>query len=134
MHDIGGLIWIVVVLFAVISSIVKSARRARAVPATSVRSAQPPAQSRPQLASLIAQFAQEAQTHAAPPATVQAPPPARPKPVASVPSPVVTAAPVALHVEAPRPRVTGLFADRGALVRGIIAAEVLGKPLALRDE
>jgi hypothetical protein len=42
--------------------------------------------------------------------------------------------PVVSHVELPRARATGFFADRGALIRGIVAAEVLGKPLALRDE
>lgn len=128
MRDIGGLVWIVFVLFAVVSSIVKSARRSRGVPA--------PARS----TQLIAQFHQQAQVVTPPQPVAQPQPVAPPQPAAQpIPPPpqiVRTPQPPAPRVVAPaqpqqRP---GFFAGRGALVRGIVAAEVLGKPLALRDE
>ncbi|HKE36011.1 MAG TPA: hypothetical protein VKB39_01175 [Candidatus Baltobacteraceae bacterium] len=139
MRDIGGLVWIVFVLIAVVSSIARSARKARttqAPPRSGQTIAQPvrtvpkpPPQMGQQLASLMAQFAQEAQRQAAPP------PPAPPPPPKPVPAAPVPPAPAPQGVvPPPQPRMRRFLADRSDLVRGIIAAEVLGKPLALRDE
>lgn len=147
-RDIGGLVWIVFVLIAVVSSIARSARKARGgtrvssslssqvnrsseTPTRTMQVAPRPPARMQQVASLMTQFAQEAQSHA------DLPP--RPKPVPRPPpvAPVATPAPVAPVAAAPpfpQRRGIGFFADRGALVRGIVAAEVLGKPLALRDE
>jgi hypothetical protein len=71
--------------------------------------------------------------------SMTAPPPAQPKPEPAKPvppPPPVPAVPAPRHLVSPPPqsRSRGLFADRTDLARGIIAAEVLGKPLALRDE
>jgi len=172
-RDLGGFIWIVFVLFAVISSIVKSARKAQGAPARGGPTAQPPAapgpssatmpqakqppqrqvrvnvrvtqppgvQINPQLASLNQQFEQEAQRHANPARQTAPPPAAAPdiqpvQPPAPAPAPTAPAVPIALSAKSLRPvgRMDWLARDRNALVRGIIASELLGKPLALRDE
>lgn len=87
----------------------------------------------PQLAELMRQFEQQAQAAAQP----APPPPPPPKP----PAPAKIAAPAQAPPQRPvaverRPRSGGLLAlsDRSSLMRAIVAAEVLGKPLALRDE
>jgi hypothetical protein len=88
----------------------------------------------PELATLIDQFKRDAQAHVTPVPTAQPAPPVVPivAAPAAIPPPVI--APAAPSEAARVPRLAGLFPDRRALVRGIVAAEVLGKPLALRDE
>jgi hypothetical protein len=169
-HDIGGLIWIGVVIFAVVSSIMRSAKRARASAdanaQTAGRAQQTPAGTTAapavntrlapdsRLAGLIAQFEQQAQA-AAQADVAQRTPPQSPVPQVKVQTnvrmqrvtvPRVSAAPrpPAPEPAAPRSypdvsepvrmRSRGFFPDRAALAHAVVAAEVLGKPLALRDE
>jgi hypothetical protein len=159
MRDIGALVWIVLVIFGVVSSIAQSARRATKPqrggarppvpqPQPQPRPPVPPPAAAPQrqvrvnvnvrpgvqvpaaLATLMAQFERDAQIAAGqrsvpPPEPVAAPPARAVRPPAAMPPP---------HHEPIPARSVRLFADRATLVRGIVAAEVLGKPLALRDE
>ena len=136
MRDIGGFIWIVFVLFAVISSIVKSARRSRGAPASVNTQGNRPAAT-PARPAVMVQFHQQAQPVVQPrpvpqpPRVVQPPPQAAPQPV---PPPAQAVPRLVVPPPQPELRPKAFFADRDALVRGIIAGEVLGKPLALRDE
>lgn len=140
MRDVGALLWVVIVIAGVISSIVSSARKQQALRAQAFR---PPPQ-RPAAPS-AASWLQGAAPRVvrARPAPAPAPPTRKPSPptAASVPpgpafesgGPAFapSAAPAA-HKQAIRART--LFGARSALVRAIVAAEVLGKPHALRDE
>jgi len=145
MHDFGVLIWIILVLIGVVSSIRKNAQRAR--------SQAPPRQAAP------------------PPRPVPVPPPVpAPQPVpmglhrllVTASGPVVPAQPIApaagmpgppvIPVAAPRPSpvvapaqpvhapvgtgaIRGMFGGGGAtLVRAIVAAEVLGPPRAFGEQ
>lgn len=132
MRDIGGFIWIVFVLFAVISSIVKSARRSRGAPAAVNTQGNRPAAT-PARPPVMVQFHQQAQPVMQPRAVPQPPAQAAPQPVPPPPRPA-QAVPRLVVPPQPELRPKGFFADRDSLVRGIIAGEVLGKPLALRDE
>jgi hypothetical protein len=58
-------------------------------------------------------------------------PPPKPKPTPAAPQAVVEAPHASEPVRSPGRK---LFGGRGQLVRAVIAAEVLGKPRALRDE
>jgi hypothetical protein len=125
MRDIGTLVWVVLVFIGVIGSMISSARKqAQAQQAPGARAIRrPPPQ----------QFAPQAP---APPAPVQPAP--QPRVIARV-APAPTKAPPVLaqaHLEAEHhpARRRRLFANRSDLVRGIIAAEVLGKPRGLRGE
>jgi hypothetical protein len=123
MRDVATLVWVVLLVIGVISSMVASVRRRmNALPPRGAQSAPPgvpPAQApQPQ-----AQLRQQ----------VVAPPmrqvPVRP----SAPAPAPTAAaPPSVAARAPSRR--RLFPGRRGLVSAVIAAEVLGKPRALRDE
>jgi hypothetical protein len=138
-RDIGGLIWIVLVIVGVITSIVQSSRRSvsqRTVqgyrvlvqqPQRVASPAQAPAEIRPELIAQLENIIRQSQ-----PAARPAPPPSPPKPPPATP----VAQPVRAAASAPlRPaRTQALFGDRSSLVRAVIAAEVLGKPLALRNE
>jgi len=121
-RDIGTLVWVVLVFIGVIGSMVSSVRK-------QVQAQQGPRAVR------------------RPPSPQLAPPPPLP-PVSAAPVPQASARP---HTAGSRARVAStlaaelvhpaphaarrrLFAHKGDLVRGIIAAEVLGKPRALRDE
>ncbi|MBV8153059.1 MAG: hypothetical protein JO029_00215 [Candidatus Eremiobacteraeota bacterium] len=142
MRDVGALIWGILVVIGVISSIVQSAKKARApartvtppvrtAPPVRVTSNVPPAQMPPQLQALLAQFEQQSQAVARPAAPPPPPPPPKPVPVPIAPPPPMPRA------VAPRPsgvRGIAAFGTRDSLVRAIVAAEVLGKPIALRDE
>jgi hypothetical protein len=138
MHEIGGLVWVVLVIIGVVSSIVQSSRRSAAQrsvqrPQAVVRQMpvaqnapvrqqpQPQFAMREELASIISQMAAQSQP-------VQQPRPPPPPPIAPAPRPA------AAPVPTPVARTRKLFGDRTSLVRAVIASEVLGKPLALRDE
>ena len=162
MRDIGGLIWLIFIVVGVISSIVQSARKQQAArqarqptvsaprPVPQGAATQPlaaaPKQVRvvtqsgnvsPQVARLLEQFAAAAQATAPQPPPQPAPQP-KPKPVPPPAAPPVesaqTAAQAFVTARPSRPHVARLFGDKRALVRAVIAAEVLGKPRALRDE
>ena len=141
MHDIGALIWVIVVVIGVISSIVQNARKAAATrsggPARAAVAAQ---QSRtPAPARMVA---------VAPSFVAAQPPPVAPPvapPAASFSAPEAPQMPGALRLPASfhldyveRSRATGyiagMFKDRKAFVRAIVAAEVLGKPKALQEQ
>ncbi len=144
MHEIGGLVWVLLVIIGVVSSIVQSSRRSAAQrrvqpPQTAARqmpvAQRPPIRPQPQfdmreeLASIMAQMAAQSQPVQPPPKPP--PPPVAPTPVAAPPPPPIRPVPA---VHSPVARTEKLFGQRSSLVRAVIAAEVLGKPLALRDE
>jgi hypothetical protein len=122
MRDVATLVWVVLLVIGVISSMVASVRRRmNALPPRSAPSApagvppaqapQPQAQTRQQV--VVQQMRQV---------------PVRPTAPAAPP----TSAPPSAGARAPSRR--RLFPGRQGLVRAVIAAEVLGKPRALRDE
>ena len=139
MHfDIGGLIWVVIILFFVLSSVSKSLKKAANNP--DVRDAvaerareQLAAQRAQQIADRLAALAKTGEEEVAPPPPRVAvlpvpPPPPRPAapataaaPVAPQPAPRVTLQPVAVQRRA-------LFGSRSTLVNAVIASTVLGKP------
>jgi hypothetical protein len=142
-RDVGALLWVVLVIVGVVSSIVKTARKAQPpqsgpgpVPGPRFQTLPPPAQRPPQPQP--------------PPRQVQQPPrpAARPRILPSIDVTIGQAPPLLMPAEIPvvapehaEPRPSAgsrplrwLFEDRRAMARAVIAAEVLGKPLALRDE
>jgi hypothetical protein len=154
-HEIGVVVWAVVVIAGVVSSIVQSARKRAALNGT-------PGTASPASAERLAEMRRLAQTIAVrvdPAGKVVSPvrpagtaprQPGAPRPIASnVAAPVVSApdlsAPAATSPsQAPgwptgtqRPAhraIERLYRNRHALADAIVAAEVLGKPLALRNE
>jgi hypothetical protein len=160
-HDIGTLIWVVILLIGVGSSVVKSvkqqnAKLRQAQPGSGAPPAPPPAAPYVRVAGmpdgLHAQFAASATpvgpaaARPRPPAAQPPPPapkpvqatppvPARPTYVSSVPAAPNATPPPHLPVTRDRPaRAARLFGSRSAVLRSIIASEILGKPRALRDE
>jgi hypothetical protein len=144
MHDIGGLLWIVLVIVGVVTSIVQSSRRSvsqrtvsryqQAVPQPQ-RAATPPQPApeiRPEVIAELENIIRQSQQA---PVRVPTPPsPAKPPPV-PVPSPPAAPPPRPMPSTPRRPAgAQKLFGDHSSLVRAVIAAEVLGKPLALRNE
>jgi hypothetical protein len=132
MHDVGAIIWLILVLIGVISSVRKNARRA----AQQRSGTPPPGGMRPPPAPVpvIAQPVR-AQAFAAPPAVV--PPPVPAPTVAPAPAAVAPpAAPVTLPSEANvRPELfRGMFEGPATLVRAIVAAEVLGPPKSMQEQ
>jgi hypothetical protein len=129
MHDIGAIVWVILVLIGVISSLRKSAQRSRARGA----------------ASRVQQPTVRAQAFVPVPAPAAPPPPVPPP----VPAPVVAAQVVAAPSSPTPPapvspaqdsvarigteRVRGMF-EGAALVRAIVAAEVLGPPKSLQEQ
>lgn len=153
MHDIGGLIWVIIVVLAVFSSIRKSVRQARESaaqaqqrpPATSVQRPLPepvrPAQaSAPPVTPL--QRALQLSPIPAPP--VPPPPqirvvPPLPTPAASVATPQRPPAHDPFRPESIQRRplsglLGGIFEDKDAILRAVVAAEILGKPKALQEQ
>jgi hypothetical protein len=159
LSDLLPLAWFGIVIIGVISSIVKSARRqaAKASPAE-----QPAVRVTGVPQGLHAQFAANAASIAPPPpAPVRAtPPPVRravrppqpqpppqfaivadtvpdytPPATSYVPAPLDSAPPPhAMFIQQRPVRAARLFGTPHAVLRSIIASEVLGKPRALRDE
>ncbi|HTX57910.1 MAG TPA: hypothetical protein VMD47_12495 [Candidatus Acidoferrales bacterium] len=113
MHDLGLIVWLVIVLIGVVSSIRRTAMRSRAtlqarqMPGPSPSPAPAPAPAPPVIA-------------------VQAPPPRKPQP-APAPVPVPVAAAVGTSP------IRGMFGGSTSLVRAIVAAQVLGPPTALQE-
>jgi hypothetical protein len=135
MRDVGILVWVGLLLVGVIGSMISSLRRqtqSAQRPQRVVIRGQAPGQLRPWLEMVGVGASPE--PIAGPPRPPPAPPrvPARPhRPAAAQAGP-----PPELH--APEPHRTDtrrrLFANKRDLVAAVIAAEVLGKPRALRDE
>jgi len=131
MHDIGALIWVLVILIGLVSSIRKNAQRARRAQRDGAPQAvQPPRQAAPGRQQL---------TMAVPPApppsqpATQAPPPPLGRVVVTVPRPPV---PLPLHTPARvgTSPIRGMFGGSTTLVRAIVAAEVLGPPKASQEQ
>jgi len=121
-RDIGAILWVVIVIVGVVSSIVSNARKQMARPTPQQRQ-QPVLRLQPQSAPQAA----TARPAAQPRPTLARRPPAQPAALGADIFP-------AHERPQPRPRqLASLFGDRRSLVRAVIAAEVLGKPLAMRD-
>ncbi len=113
MREIGTLVWVVLIIIGVVSSMISTIRK-------QAQAQGPPGRPQPQ------RTPPRPQSRVAPPSpavTQPAPPPPR-----AQPRPPVHA------VEEPRAKRKPLFAGKGSLVRAVIAAEVLGKPRGLGDE
>ena len=135
MHNLGLIVWLIIVAFGVISSIRKNAQRAQArravapqpVMSQSAPSPVPAPAPRPPVA--MAAFAM-------PPVDAPQPPP---RPVASpVPKPAPKPPPLPftpLHEPLIRTSpIRGMFGGSATLVRAIVAAEVLGPPKAFQEQ
>lgn len=154
MRDIGAIVWVILVVIGVISSIVSNARRMRQSqsqsqsPATRQTPQQPALRQSPQatfrrppevVVGSIAQQAAQPMRQAMPqpvvatraPAVQQAAVTRRPAPHSVEAHAVGASFPQPSHAVS-RHDVLGLR-HRKSLVRAVIAAEVLGTPLALRD-
>jgi hypothetical protein len=141
MRDVGIFIWVALLIVGVVGSMVSSLRRqmrasapqrmqrSQRMPPPPGLTAQPPvqtAQAPPWLQQVIAQLP------VPPPRPAAPPPPKSKKPSTAPPLRVEPAEHPALqHAVSARHK---LFRDRRDLVRGVIAAEVLGKPRGLSDE
>jgi hypothetical protein len=135
MHNVGLIIWLIIVAFGVISSIRKNVQRAQAQRAAAPQAAVQPSQPRPQ----------PPQPQPAPPRLVTTafamppvdpPPPPRPVP-APKPKPLAPQVPLTLAPEHPRigtSPIRGMFGGSATLVRAIVAAEVLGQPKAFQEQ
>lgn len=153
MHDfgreIGILIWVVLIVIGVVSSIARSARKGQPVnqrTAPSLPRAVVPAPTQQQIVAqrLASVVQQRVVPVPAPPPKTTAPPPVMPPLLQVAPSPGLQSRHTE-PVETQRGRAAVLrqtqgdasipiFDSREALIRGVIAAEVLGKPVALRDD
>jgi cbb3-type cytochrome oxidase subunit 3 len=160
LNDLIPLAWFGLIVIGVISSVVKSAKKQAAARASQGEIPAVRVTGVPQ--GLHAQFAANAAQVAQPPPVAVPLPVRRPlpasRPAAAPPAPAPAAAPQtvpdyippltsytpapldstppphALGVQ-PRPvRAARLFGSSHAVLRSIVAAEVLGKPRALRDE
>ncbi|HUA09185.1 MAG TPA: hypothetical protein VMA98_07925 [Candidatus Acidoferrales bacterium] len=125
MHDIGVIIWLIVVVIGVISSMRRNMRRARSAP----QSQTPQTRQTPQTPQIR-------QTPQAP-----RPVPVQPAPALQFELPPVLPdeAPPPPPVAAPPARVgtspvRGMFGSSRRLVSAIIAAEVLGPPKAMQEQ
>ncbi len=140
MHEVGLIVWVVLLVVGVTSSIASSIRKASAAqqrpgpgpgPVTP-----PPRQSTVKELVAALQAQAQAQAQAAQPQARQAPAP-RPAPPPAKAAAARAAPPDQLPwpvAPVPRSSAHRLFAGRGDAVRGIIAAEILGSPRGLRDE
>ena len=137
MHDIGTLIWVIVVVAAMISGIKKNVQRARETTGPAQPRRPAPPLLRASVSVPAAMSASVGIPPAAPPATLIAPPVAPPpiRPAAPRPAPV----PDLFHaVGIQKPRSSGLlggiFEDKRSVLRAVVAAEILGKPKALQEQ
>jgi hypothetical protein len=114
MHDLGALVWALFVVAAVVSSAIGSFRK----------------QLRRQTALLRdpSGIAPIAAPRSVPPSPPEAAPPG--VPAVTVRTPAAQPQPRIIRTGAAR----GLFEERGAWVRAVIASEVLGPPKALREQ
>ena len=149
MHDVGTFVWVVLVVIGVVSSIVSNGRKRAATSA-------PPGSAPPRPVPPYVVLPQAMPPQRMPPGSpppLSAPPPAAGAPAAAAaapaappartvrvrpPAPAAPRAPATDHTldvfRAPRRPGPRVFEGRGALVRAVIGAEILGKPVALRDE
>jgi hypothetical protein len=120
-HDVGIIVWAAIVVIGMVASIVSTARKAAASAPRPGIQQRPPAAQRPVAAPQW------------PPQASQRTPPPAPRAAAQAAS---RAQPPASEYGFPMPSRPGrtIFGDAAGLRRAVIAAEVLGKPLALRDE
>lgn len=132
MRDVGVIIWVALLFIGVVGSMISSLRRqmpsSPAPPSMPMELPGPvefpsPVELPPELRRFVVT------------ASPRPAPQRKPAPVAAAPvaPPPTVAAPAGEHFEPARIR-RRLFSDRHDLVRGVIAAEVLGKPRALHDE
>ncbi len=130
MREVGVIVWVVLLLVGVTSSIVSSIRKASAAQQRPGLGPVAPPPRQATVKELVAALQAQAQAQAAPPRPRAAPAPPQPR-AAPAPQPAELPWPVA---PVPRSSAHRLFAGRGDAVRGIIAAEILGSPRGLRDE
>ena len=122
MRDLGTLVWVILIVIGVVSSMISSVRK------------QAQAQRRPGPAAppRYPGGVRVSPAPAVPPSPAPAPAPAatqlRPVQAAGSPPPLWPRA------EEPAARRKRLFGGKRELVKAVIAAEVLGKPRGLRDE
>ncbi len=134
MHNIGLIIWLIIVAFGVISSIRKNVARARsqraAAPQAAVQQPQPRPQPQPVPPPRLvtAAFAMPPVVEAPPPPRPVAPP--KPRPPAPAPVPEYTL----VHAPIRTSPIRGMFGGSATLVRAIVAAEVLGPPKAFQEQ
>jgi hypothetical protein len=160
MHDLGGLIWVIIVLIAVFSSIRKNVQQARKTmqqqrpamqqqgPAPPVHrpapqpASQPPAPPTPTPLQRAFEMSPVTMSPVAPPAPTPAP---APRAVAPIPAPASATAPIPplphdpFHTSSIQRRSSsgllgGIFEDKNSILRAVVAAEVLGKPKALQEQ
>jgi hypothetical protein len=121
MKDIGGLIWVIIVVIGVISSIVKNAKKA----AAQREAARPRMAPAPQPAPAPQQSVMQQMATIMPPVRrVKAP-----QAVAATHMPFEKAA--TAGTSSP---IRGMFGSGASLVRAIIAAEVLGPPKSQQEQ
>jgi hypothetical protein len=146
MREVGVIVWVILLIVGVTSSIVSSIRKASAAqqrpgpgPVTA-----PPRQSSVKELVAALQAQAQAQAQAAQPRSRASQPQSRAAPMRPAPQPAkapATARRSDAQPELPWPVAPArrssahrIFAGRGDAVRGIIAAEILGSPRGLRDE
>ena len=158
MHDIGGLVWVIIVILAIFSSIRKNVKQARESMAKAQQQSSPaqrptpspvpivqPSPVPPQPAAVVTPLQRALQLSpiiapapASPPILQPVPPP--PTPSVSVPTaPARAAAPDPFHPDSIQRRPSsgllgGIFEDKNAILRTVIGAEILGKPKALQEQ
>lgn len=134
MREIGIFIWVVLLIVGVVGSMISSVRKQTRLqaPPRAPRPWQAPPQAIPPGAVPPAWLERMAQMPAAPPAPPATSAKALRAPRTSRPVESRPASPPAETHRAPSRR--RLFDGRPDLVRAVIAAEVLGKPRAFRDE
>jgi hypothetical protein len=128
-HDLGTLVWVILVVIGVISSMVKNARKMTRQPAgasPSARPAPPPVAAPP---PVPAPRPVHAQAFAMPPVI-----PPNPVPAPSAASTTRREPqPIAVHAVGTSP-IRGMFEGPATLVRAIVAAEVLGPPKSMQEQ
>jgi hypothetical protein len=131
MKDIGGLIWVIIVVIGVISSIVKNAKKAAAQREAARPRMAPAPQPAPAPQTLVQQMtmmppvlAPAAPVSTPPVRRVQAPP--APQRTTHIPIENLTRAGTSSPIR-------GMFGSGASLVRAIIAAEVLGPPKSQQE-
>jgi hypothetical protein len=132
MHNLGLIVWLIIIAFGVISSIRKSAQRAQAQRAAAPQRVMPQPPPRP-APVLVPQPAPSLAAFAMPPVDAPQPPPrpvAPPRPRPKEPPPLEAL----FHAPIRTSPIRGMFGGSATLVRAIVAAEVLGPPKAFQEQ